>query len=286
MAERLLRDGLEGRALSHDMIADTTAIVYIGGADTTRTAQQEIDRVLGTDCLPELADRESLPYVTGILLEVMRLFPVLPLGIGRRMMADDEYDGMRIPKGATIVPNVWAILRDARLYANPEQLLPERYIKNGVLDLKDTAPDPRGPLFGFGRRRCPGRHFADASAWLAIATVLACFDITPAKDENGNDIAPQTELRTGAVTCVREFPCEIRPRSEETRRMLAEAAEHPIAPLRISTTSSAAVSASAAGAMLQHFVAEYDSRTQGESAVGAQLRKVCAALQAEAGGKK
>ena len=59
-----------------------------------------------------------------------------------------------------------------------------------------------------------------------------------------------------------------------------DAQPHP--PLRISTTSSNATCASEARAILDQFVAEYDSRTQGESAVGAQLRKVCAALHAEA----
>lgn len=248
IAEQLIREGLEGRPVDRESLADATAIIYIAGADTTvsllsafflcmvlhpdaqKAAQDEIDRVLSvasdSECLPTIADRDALPYVTAVLLEVMRLFPVLPLGTAHRVMTDDEYEGMRIPKGATILANVWSILRDERLYADPERFVPERYIKNGVLDLEKPELDPRGPFFGFGRRRCPGIHFADTAAWLAIATVLACFDIMPAKDEKGNDIVPETELRTGGVTCVRDFPCEIKPRSAHTRRMLAEAMEN------------------------------------------------------------
>lgn len=225
-------------------MADATAIIYIGAADTTvsvisafflcmvlhpaaqKTAQDELDKVLGPNCLPTLEDRNALPYATGVLLEVMRLYPVFPLGVAHRVMEEDQYEGMRIPKGATILTNVWAILRDGRLYADPEGFKPERYIKDGVLDPEKTELDPRGPIFGFGRRRCPGIHFADAAAWLAVATVLACFNITTTRDENGNEIVPDTELRTGAATCVREFPCEITPRFEHTRRMLAEALDH------------------------------------------------------------
>ena len=35
-------------------------------------AQQELDRVIGRSRLPELEDRESLPYITAILYEVLR----------------------------------------------------------------------------------------------------------------------------------------------------------------------------------------------------------------------
>lgn len=96
--------------------------------------------------------------------------------------------------------------------------MPERYLKDGVVDLKGMVPDPRQALFGFGRsvarlgcflmtdnpgrRICPGRHFADAAMWLAAATILACFDIVRAKTADGDDIIPCAELRSGAVTCV------------------------------------------------------------------------------------
>lgn len=35
-------------------------------------AQQELDRVIGRSSLPELEDRDSLPYITAVLYEVLR----------------------------------------------------------------------------------------------------------------------------------------------------------------------------------------------------------------------
>lgn len=35
-------------------------------------AQNEIDQVVGSDRLPEIGDRESLPYVSAILKEIWR----------------------------------------------------------------------------------------------------------------------------------------------------------------------------------------------------------------------
>ena len=43
-------------------------------------AQDEIDRVVGTDRLPGEADRERLPYVKALLWEVLRWQPIGPLG--------------------------------------------------------------------------------------------------------------------------------------------------------------------------------------------------------------
>jgi cytochrome P450 len=81
-----------------DIIKDTTATVYLGGADTTvaavisfflamiiypdvqRRAQAEIDRVLGKDRLPEMDDKPNLPYVQGVVNECLRWLPVTPLG--------------------------------------------------------------------------------------------------------------------------------------------------------------------------------------------------------------
>lgn len=43
-------------------------------------AQREIDAVVGNARLPDFSDEQSLPYVTAILKEVLRLNPVAPFG--------------------------------------------------------------------------------------------------------------------------------------------------------------------------------------------------------------
>jgi len=49
--------------------------------DIQTKAQDEIDRVIGNDRLPVLADRDSLPYVDALLSEVFRWGPVTPTGL-------------------------------------------------------------------------------------------------------------------------------------------------------------------------------------------------------------
>jgi len=48
--------------------------------DVQRKAQDEIDKVVGKNRLPEFNDRPSMPYVEAMLLETMRWGIVTPLG--------------------------------------------------------------------------------------------------------------------------------------------------------------------------------------------------------------
>lgn len=46
-------------------------------------------------------------------------------------------------------------------------------------------------------RVCPGQYLGFASVWIVVATILAKFDISPTKDEEGKDILPRLEFSTG-----------------------------------------------------------------------------------------
>ena len=43
--------------------------------EAQRKAHEELDRVVGRDRLPELSDRESLPYIQCVVHESMRYVP-------------------------------------------------------------------------------------------------------------------------------------------------------------------------------------------------------------------
>ena len=70
-------------------------------------AQEELDRVVGNERLPELSDRENLPYISALLKELLRWACPTPIGLPKRAMEDDVYKGYHIPAGATIIENVW-----------------------------------------------------------------------------------------------------------------------------------------------------------------------------------
>ncbi|KAG7085703.1 hypothetical protein E1B28_003247 [Marasmius oreades] len=108
-----------------ELIRDAVTTAYGAGSETTasalatfflamalhpekqRRAQLELDTVLGKDKLPTYVDRPDLPYVEAILRETLRWSPVLPLGVFRAAFLDDTIDGYFIPKGATVISNIW-----------------------------------------------------------------------------------------------------------------------------------------------------------------------------------
>ena len=44
-----------------------------------KKAQAAVDKVVGKDRIPEVADKESLPYITAIMKEIFRWHNILPL---------------------------------------------------------------------------------------------------------------------------------------------------------------------------------------------------------------
>ncbi|PCH44805.1 cytochrome P450 [Wolfiporia cocos MD-104 SS10] len=216
------------------IVKGAAATLYSGGADTTvsathsfflammcypdvqKKAQQEIDLIIGTDRLPCLADRDQLPYLNALCLEVLRWNPVAPLGVAHRVTQDDTYQGYFIPEGTLIVPNIWKFLHDPERYHDPLDFKPERFVES---DHKFVEPDPRVCAFGFGRRICPGLHLAEASIFLSCAMSLAVFDISkPVK--NGVVVEPDIEYTSGTISHPRPFQCSIRPRSEKAESLL------------------------------------------------------------------
>lgn len=228
-----------GSYADEETMKDVMATFYIAGVETLKTsllifilamtlhpakqqkAQEEIDRVVGSDRLPTFEDRASLPYVDALYREVLRWQSNGPLGLVHATSQDDIYKGYYIPKGSLVMANVWAITRDEERYPDPESFLPERFLGADGRVTGDTFTC----AFGFGRRVCPGRYLADELVWIMAASVLATFKISKAKDENGNEIDVDPYAFTDTVTSEPlPFKCSIVPRSQQAESLIKGAA--------------------------------------------------------------
>ena len=78
-----------------------------------------------------------------------------------------------------------AILHDPEAYPEPDKFKPERFLnEDGTV-----RDDPILSLvFGIGKRICPGRHLVEATIFIVASSILSVFNVTNARDENGNDI--------------------------------------------------------------------------------------------------
>jgi cytochrome P450 len=77
---------------------------------------------------------------------------------------------------------VRAILHDPVMYPDPDSFKPERFIN---LDGSLRHDPVLTTLFGLGKRICPGRHLADATIFIVIASLLSVFNIEKGNDTNG-----------------------------------------------------------------------------------------------------
>ncbi|KAG0699383.1 cytochrome P450 [Suillus ampliporus] len=186
--------------------------------DVQSRALADIKAVCG-DNVPSFEHRPSLPYIEAICREVLRWQPILPLGLPHVTSQDDIYEGYLIPKGSIVMVNEWALSRDEGVYLDASRFDPQRHL-TAEGKLKD------GPLaghfsFGFGRRICPGRHFAELSLWAAMVSILSTIRITKAQNSEGIDIPVIPEYTTGLIIQPKPFACtitSINPQSEERMR--------------------------------------------------------------------
>ncbi|KAJ3552424.1 hypothetical protein NP233_g12886 [Leucocoprinus birnbaumii] len=190
--------------------------------DIQHKVQQELDSVVGSDRLPDFSDRENLPYLTAVLKEVFRWNPIAPMGIPHSTNQDDFYEGYSIPQGTIVMANTYAILQDEERFPNPKDFNPDRFIENGVL--KDDVLDPFVVAsFGFGRRICPGSHIGLSVFYLAAASLLSIFDISPALDQDGKPINVEPQfIGASLVSEVLPFPYTITPRQGKNVKALLQ----------------------------------------------------------------
>jgi cytochrome P450 len=190
----------------------TFFFVMILHPEIQRLAQAEVDAVIGSDRLPKVSDRCSLPYIDSLIKEVLRWGTVSPMALPHSTAADDQYMGYKIlhfaplvmlnferpsryhiPKGCVVIPNIWAMLHDDSIYPESLKFNPTRFIG------KQPQPDPKELAFGRGRRVCPGQHIAEASIFIQVASVLATFDIRRDVDEKGQEIEPEVGFTSAIV---------------------------------------------------------------------------------------
>lgn len=144
---------------------DTTAmalswIIFILGhhRNVQAKAQAEIDFFVSEkfDSKINLGQLKQLKYLECCIKEGLRLFPSVPL-IGRHLEHDLIIENRyKIPKGTNVFVHIYMLHRDPKVYPNPEQYNPDRFM--------DGNSDGRNPFsfipFSAGPRNCIGQKYA------------------------------------------------------------------------------------------------------------------------------
>lgn len=240
---RVLRDdqllGLSGE----DEAAFLSLQLIIGAADTSQIstwsfleamllfpnvqaeAQSEVDRLVG-DRIPTWDDFQASRYFRALMKEVWRFRPPVALGHPHVSTQEIVYEGMRIPKGARIHLNAWAIQHDPARHPDPERFWPQRYMDDSLttaqsINLADATQRDHF-AFGAGRRVCPGVHVAERSLGIAIMRILWGFDIR-LSPEATRPLHPPDYHSYMPGNAGPRMPVTMSVRSEEKRRLIDEA---------------------------------------------------------------
>ncbi|KAJ7154786.1 cytochrome P450 [Mycena filopes] len=237
-------------AEEEEAFAWTAMSAYTGGSDTTiamfttvflaaalhpkaqALAQLELDAVVGHGRMPVLGDRESLPYVTAFVQECLRSVPAVPLGVAHRAMENDTVEGYFVPKGATVIANIWGMLHDADIYSSPFKFDPSRFLSREGTPTNPaisglSEPDIGSLPFGFGRRICPGMHLADSAMWIYAASALWAFHIKLKNSDSLDDAElarrwETAEFSDGAIMYPLPFEVDLHPRSSDIEDLLTK----------------------------------------------------------------
>jgi cytochrome P450 / NADPH-cytochrome P450 reductase len=151
------------------------AISYlIKNPDVVARAQEEVDRVLGTDTsvLPTYQQIQGLTYVTQILNETLRLWPTAA-AFTRYPYEDAMVGGYLLPKGSSITALTIMLHRDPKTWGkDAEEFNPDHFRPETRASLPANAYKP----FGSGQRACIGRQFAMQEAVLVLGMLLQRFE--------------------------------------------------------------------------------------------------------------
>ncbi|OWM80796.1 hypothetical protein CDL15_Pgr006826 [Punica granatum] len=159
-----------------------TLSLLLNNKEALKKIQQELDTQIGRDREVNESDLNNLLYLHAVIKETLRLYPAAPLAVPHEAMKDCNVLGYFISKGTQIMLNLHKIQRDQRVWPNPSEFRPERFLTS------HKNIDVRGQNFelipfGSGRRMCPGISLSLQVVGLALASFLHAFDVQTPGDE-------------------------------------------------------------------------------------------------------
>eukprot|EP01080_Neovahlkampfia_damariscottae_P004388 gene4388-7763_t len=156
--------------LSDIELRDTVAVLFVAGHETTtaalsfgalllakhqniqQKARNEIRNILGDKPLSyELI--KKLKYIPSIVKETLRMYPSAINLPPKQAQKDVEIHGYKIPKGTNIWIAVYGMHHSSKVYDDPEEFKPERWLEDKKIPINSWIP------FGFGPRQCLGNTF-------------------------------------------------------------------------------------------------------------------------------
>jgi methyl farnesoate epoxidase/farnesoate epoxidase len=180
--------------------------LFVAGAETTSTTlswaflilalhpeiqekvHDEIKRVVGLSRNVSLADRPNLPYLEATDMEVLRYSALVSTGVPHKVHEDVQFQGYTIPKGTTIIGNLYNASRSKEAWGDPENFRPERFLSpEGKCIVRNDCFMP----FSTGRRICLGETLAKDELFLFMGNIFQQLKVTTVPGEPKPSLEPR-----------------------------------------------------------------------------------------------
>ncbi|KAJ7039818.1 cytochrome P450 [Mycena alexandri] len=260
--------GMDLSAEEYDIFSHTGFALVEAGSDTNSAfvlslvlvlsiypehqerARREIEAVVGTARLPELADFGHMPFVEALIREIIRIRPSFPIGVPHLATEDIrasfacQFARDAFPNGVAVVVQglrraegryghleyvyvvfAWqtvlirvpdSVFHSPEIFEEPEVFNPDRFLKSEHGTRPGMDADFRDNfLFGGGRRICPGQYAARGTMQLTTMRLIWAFRF-------GSAVNPKTG-QPEFVVMPYPFECAIEPRSNERRELVEQA---------------------------------------------------------------
>ncbi len=194
----------EGSGIDDAHVAGNVLGMLLAGEDTTANsiawmihllwrhpaalarATAEVRRVSGRFDTPTLDQIAQLDYLEACAHETMRLKPVAPI-LPLQALREVTVGDVQLPPGTIVISLMRRDSVSESHLLNAPGFEPERWLADGGPAAQASAARRTSMPFGAGPRICPGRYLALLEMKVAMAVLLARFDIESVDTPDGQE---------------------------------------------------------------------------------------------------
>lgn len=129
--------------------------------------RKEIDHIIGDD-VPNLDHRANCHFVSSFINESLRFRTPIGLTLPHKALQDAQIGQFNIMKGTVVIGSAYKCCRDERLFDDPDEFKPDRFLKeDGTFQASTNVANI--PFGLSGRRSCPGNKLALSQIFFILA---------------------------------------------------------------------------------------------------------------------
>jgi cytochrome P450 family 135 len=194
LAMMVLARDEHGAGLSDEELRDDLTTLITAGHETTATAiAWGVELLAHNPAVLADARPDDDAYMEALVKEVLRMYPPVPVGGAREVLAPFQIGRWTIPPRVPILVDAYGVHHDPVIYPEPDVFQPKRFL--------EAQPERYTFLpFGGGAHRCLGATLATLEAKVVLREILRRVELSASSKQPAHAVArgPTIAPRGGA----------------------------------------------------------------------------------------